>query len=209
MSIPNGWPMKLYYGPGACSLASDIVIRELGLNAEFVRVITKDHMTEHGDDFYAINPKGYVPTLVLDSGEMITENPVVLTYLGEQKPAGGLVPAYGTPERRRLDEWLTYIGTELHKNYSPLFNPSISDDAKQMAFGRLEKRIGFLNDSLKGREYLLGDAFSVADAYAFAVLRWSPRVGFDLALFWEIQAYMERILTRPATKAAMEFEGLS
>jgi glutathione S-transferase len=200
--------MKLYYARGACSLASHIVLHETGLPFEIDKLNVPAKTTADGEDFMLINPKGYVPTLRMDDGNILTEGPAILQYIADQKPDSGLAPKWGTMERYRLQEWLTFIGTELHKTYSQLFNKSSSEDAIKNAREMLNKRLGYVETQLAGKPYLVGETFTVADAYFFVVVGWSGMVGYDLGAFPNIQAYVARIATRPAVHAAMKAEGL-
>ncbi|MBX3626620.1 MAG: glutathione transferase GstA [Rhizobacter sp.] len=199
--------MKLYYSPGACSLSVRITLLESGLPFEAVLASTKTHQLEDGTDYYTINPKGYVPLLELDNGERLTEVAAIQQYLADQVPAKNLAPANGTMPRYRLQEWLTFIGTELHKSYGPLFNPNTPDELKNAAKSRINGRLAYVNDQLAGKSYLLGD-YSVADNYLFVVLNWSGRVGLDLSAFPNITAYMARMAARPTVQAALKAEGL-
>lgn len=199
--------MKLYYSTGACSLSVRITLLESGLPFEAVLASTKTHQLEDGTDYYTINPKGYVPLLEFDNGERLTEVAAIQQYLADQVPAKNLAPANGTMPRYRLQEWLTFIGTELHKAYGPLFNPNASDEIKNGAKSRINGRLAYVNEQLAGKSYLLGD-YSVADNYLFVVLNWSGRVGIDLAPYPNITAYMARMLARPAVQAALKAEGL-
>ncbi len=171
--------MKLYYSPGACSLSPHIVAVEAGIPVELEKVDLAKHKTEGGQDYLTINPKGYVPALRLDDGSILTEGPAIVQYLADQKPASHLAPAAGTIERYRLQEWLTFIGTEIHMSFSPLFNPASTDDAKTTAKTSIAKRLAYLNDQLASREYLLGSNFTVADAYAFTIVNWTNFVKID------------------------------
>ena len=174
--------MKLYYSPGACSLSPHIVLCELGLAHELEKVDLRSHTTADGGDYYAINPKGYVPALRLDDGQLLTEGPAIVQYLADLKPAAGLLPPAGTLERARVQEWLAFIGTEIHKNFSPLFRPDTSADWKAAARATLERRLAFVDQALTGRDYLLGSLFSVADAYLFTVVAVSLILRRDVAL---------------------------
>lgn len=200
--------MKLYYSPGACSLSPHIVAREAGIAIELEKVDLGKHKTEKGDDYMSVNPKGYVPALRLDDGSILTEGPAIVQYLADQKPATKLAPAAGTMDRYRLQEWLTFIGTELHKNFGPLFNPATPDAVKEAAKANITKRIGYLNDQLGKRQYLLGDTFTVADAYAFTILNWANFVRMDLKPYANIGAYIARISARPKVQEALRAEGL-
>ena len=200
--------MKLYYSPGACSLSAHIALRETGLPFEIDRLIKTTKMTVGGEDFMQINPKGYVPTIKLDDGSILTECAVVLQYIADQKPGSSLAPKAGTMERYRLQEWLNFISSELHKSFSPLFNKEMTEDVRTSARNHLTRRLGHVEIQLANKPYLMGDHFTVADAYLFVVLSWCRLVGFDLAPFPKIQEYMARIVTRPAVQAAMKAEGL-
>ena len=200
--------MKLYYSPGACSLASHIALQETGLPFEIDRFIASTGKTASGEDFLQINPKGYVPTIRMEDGGILTEGGAVLQYIADQNPASGLAPKAGTMGRYRLQEWLTFIGTEIHKTYSPLFNKTVSAEVKDRGFDLLTKRLGYVETWLTGHPYLLGDHFTVADAYLFVVLRWSTPVGFDLTPFPKIREYMNGIAKRPGVQSAMKAEGL-
>lgn len=200
--------MKLYFKPGACSLSPHIVLEELGLPYEAVAVDTKAKKLPDGSDYLAINPKGYVPALQLDSGEVLTEGPAVVQYLADQKPEKKLVPANGTMERYRLQSWLTFIGTEIHKSFSPLFNPAMPEEAKAIARANLERRLGWVNQQLAGKDYLMGADFTVADAYLYTVANWARLVKFDISALTNLTAYMARVSARPAVQAALKAEGL-
>lgn len=200
--------MKLYYAPGACSMASHIVLHETGLPFEIDKLNAATKTTAGGEDFMKINPKGYVPTLGLDDGSVLTEGAVVLQYIADQKPGSGLAPEAGTMERYRLQEWLTFIGTEIHKSFSPMFNKAATDEVKSYARNLLTRRLGYVEAQLTDKSYLMGEGFSVADAYLFVVLNWSNRVGFDLVQFPKTREYIARIAARPAVQAAMKAEGL-
>lgn len=202
--------MKLYYAPGACSLSPHIVLCELGLPHELEKVDLRvqPHQTASGKDFNQINPKGYVPALQLDNGEMLTEGPAIVQYLADQKPEAGLLAAAGCLQRARAQEWLTYIGTELHKNFGPLFHPETPEAVKQTALAAIAKRLAYVNQALQGREFLVGDQFGVADAYLFVILGWCAHMAIDLQPFPALQAYQQKIAARPAVQAAMKAEGL-
>ncbi|NTV72091.1 MAG: glutathione transferase GstA [Azonexaceae bacterium] len=200
--------MKLYYATGACSLSPHIVLSELGLPYELVKVELSTHLTADGQDYTAINPKGYVPALQLDDGQLLTEGPAIVQYLADQKPSGGLLPPAGTLERARVQEWLTFIGTELHKNFSPLFNPNASADWKAAAKANIERRFGYIEKALAGRDYLTGSNFCVADAYLFTVVNWTKFVKIDLAPWPALAAFHQRVMARPAVQAALREEGL-
>ena len=198
--------MKLYFSPGACSLSPHIALREAGLAFELEKVDIGKKLTASGADYWTVNPKGYVPALQLDDGNVLTEGPAIVQYVADRKPEAGLAPAAGTLDRYRLQEWLSFIGTELHKQYSPLFNPKTSDDTKALVREYLGKRIGFAAKTLEGKHYLMGEHFTVADGYLFTVLRWSKHTGVDLGAWPAIGAFMERVGERAAVKAAIEAE---
>lgn len=200
--------MKLYYAPGACSLASHITLAESGLAFVIDKLNVPTKTTSDGEDFMRINPKGYVPTVRLDDGSVLTEGAVILQYIADQNPASGLAPKAGTMERYRLQEWLNYIATEIHKSYSPLFNKVLPEEAKSLARNLLARRLGYVETQLASKPYLMGEQFTVADAYLFVVLNWSRGVGFDLEPFPNIKDYVARIAVRPAVQAAMKAEGL-
>lgn len=200
--------MKLYYAPGACSLASHIALHETGLPFEIDKLNVPTKTTDSGEDFMQINPKGYVPAIKLDDGSILTEGVAILQYIADQKPDSGLAPKAGTMERYRLQEWLNFIGTEIHKSFSPLFSPSASDGVKNHARDLLTKRLGYVEAQLANKPYLMGVSFTVADAYMFVVLSWSSHVGFDLGQFPTIKEYMARIAARPTVQTAMKAEGL-
>lgn len=201
--------MKLFYKPGACSLSPHIVLEETGLPYDSEVVDLKNKVTASGADFWQINSKGYVPALLLDSGELLTEGPAIVQYLADLVPAKKLAPANGTIERYRLQSWLTFIGTELHKSCSPFFNPAAGDDWKNIARANLERRLGYTDQQLAGQAYLLGEDFSVADAYLFTVLSWMKFVGLDLSVWPNIVAFQARVAARPAVQAALKAEGLA
>jgi glutathione S-transferase len=200
--------MKLYYSPGACSLAPHIVAHELGIPLTLEKVDTKTKLTAGGADFNAINPKGYVPALELDGGELLTEGPAISQYLAARKPGTGLVPAAGSLAHFRLLETLGYINSEIHKSYSPLFNPATSAEVREERQQYLLKRYALIEKRLATSEWLVGDAFSIADAYLFTVTNWSRLVKLDLSGFPALLAFQKRVAERPAVQAAMQAEGL-
>jgi glutathione S-transferase len=200
--------MKLYFSPGACSLATHIALFEAGLPFSTERVDLKAKQTASGADFRQINPKGYVPALALDGGVLLTEGPALLQYVADQAQPGQLAPAAGSIERYQLIGWLNYIGTELHKSFSPLFNPGASEDAKQGARAALAQRFAFLERSLQGREFLM-DQYTVADGYLYTVLGWCSHVKLSLADWPVLQDYVARIGARPAVQQALRAEGLA
>ncbi len=199
---------KLYYSPGACSLSPHIVLREAGLPFDLVLASTKTHKLADGTDFYGINPKGYVPLLELDDGQRLSEGPVIVQYIADLVPGSPLAPPAGTMARYRLMEWLNFITSELHKGFSPLFNPATPEDYKPLVRTRLGERFAWVNSQLEGRAYLMGDAFTVADAYLFTVASWGPYVGVDPSGLAQLTAYMGRVAARPAVQAALKAEGL-
>jgi glutathione S-transferase len=200
--------MKLYYTPGACSLAPHIVARELGLEPTLVKVDISTKQTADGRDYTEINPKGYVPAIELDSGEVLTEGTAIVQYLADRKPEAGLAPANGTLERYRLQEMLGYINSELHKSYNPLFNPKTAPELRQEKQDYLRKRYGLIEKALAGKQFLFGDGFTVADAYLFVVTNWAGFVKLDLADFPNLTAFQARVAARPAVRAALVAEGL-
>ncbi len=200
--------MKLYYAPGACSLSPHIVSREAGIDLEFERADIAQKKTETGKDFWGVNPKGQVPVLETDDGQKLTEGPVIVQYLADQKPGSGLVPAPGTIDRYRVQEWLSFVGSEMHKTYGPLFRPTTPEEFKVLSREVIGRRIAWLDKELAGKQYLMGDKFTVADAYLFTVLRWSPRVGVDLSKSANVVAYVDRVAARPKVQEALKAEGL-
>jgi len=198
--------MKLYFSPFACSLSPHIALQEAGLPYELVRVDMKSKTTEDGDDFLAINPKGYVPALLLDDGQLLTEGPAIVQYIADLNPAAALAPSQGTFARYRLQEWLNFISTELHKQFSPLFTPNPSPELKASTHAKIKARVALLEQALQDGPYLLGAQFSVADGYAFTVLNWARSVRLDLGQFPAVLAYRARIAERPAVKAALARE---
>ncbi|MDE2118478.1 MAG: glutathione transferase GstA [Betaproteobacteria bacterium] len=200
--------MKLYYAPGACSMASHIALHETGMPFEIEKVDFATKKTAGGGDFMQINPKGYVPAVRLDDGSILTECGAILQYIADQKPGSGLAPKAGTMERYRLQEWLTFIGTEIHKTFSPLFNKAAAEEVKTNARNLLNKRLGYVETQLANKPYLMGDGFSVADAYLFTVVNWSNFTGFDLSQFPRLREYMARVGARQTVQAAMKAEGL-
>ena len=200
--------MKLYYSPSACSLSPHIALREAGLAFEPVLASTKSHKLQDGTDYYSINPLGYVPMLQLDDGTRLREVPAIVQYIADLVPTKNLAPANGTLPRYRLQEWLNFIGTEIHKSFSPLFNAAMPDEGKKIYRERLASRFQWLDGELKGKAYLMGDNFSVADGYLFVVTRWAKPMGIDLSPYPNLVAHHERVAGRPAVREAMEFEGL-
>lgn len=200
--------MKLYYSPGACSLSPHIVLKEAGLAFEAVAAPTKTHKLADGTDYYTINPLGYVPFLTLDDGRTLHEGPAIVQYLADLVPDKKLAPPNGSWERYKLQEWLNTISTELHKGFSPLFTPGMPDEAKALAKTRLTGRLTWVNGELAGKNYLMGDTFTVADAYLFVVVGWGQYVGIDIANLPHLGAFMARVAARPAVQEALRAEGL-
>ena len=200
--------MKLFYTSGACSLSPHIVAQEAGIELSLQKVDLKTKTIASPGDFLAINPKGYVPTLQLDDGQVLTEGTAIVQYLADLKPEKGLAPAAGTLARYRLQEWLGFINSELHKSYSPLFRPDTPAETRAERQAYLSKRYAVVEKHLAGQPYLLGDHFTVADAYLFTVTNWAATVKFDLTPFPNVRAFQERIAARPAVQAAMKAEGL-
>lgn len=200
--------MKLYYSPGACSLSPHIALHEAGLAFEPVLASTKTHKLQDGTDYYGINPLGYVPMLELDDGTRLREGPAIVQYIADLAPTKNLAPAAGTLQRYRLQEWLTFIGTEMHKGYSPLFNPNMPEEAKAIFKGKLKSRYEWLDGQLADKPYLMGNQFSVADGYLFTVTNWAKPTGVDIAGFANLQAWHARVAARPAVQDAMKAEGL-
>jgi glutathione S-transferase len=200
--------MKLYFSPGACSLSPHIILQETGLPFTIEKVDLRSKQTASGADYLGINPKGYVPALVTDDGVLLTEGPAIVQYLADQVPDKQLAPAHGSIERYQLMSWLNFIGTEIHKNYSALFNPAGSDEAKSNAKQNLAKRYAYVERMLEGRAYLVGTGFTVADGYLFVVTNWSGMLKLDMSPFPNIAAFQKRIAGRPAVQQAMKAEGL-
>jgi glutathione S-transferase len=199
--------MKLYYAAGACSLSPHIALTEAGIDATLVKVDTKTHKVADGTDFYAINPKGYVPVLELDNGERLTEGPAIVQYIADQNPDSGLAPAAGTMDRYRLQEWLNFISTELHKQFGPLFAQTTPAEYKDVLKEKIANRFDWLARELTGREYLMGKQFTVADGYLFTILGWTDRARIDLARWPALAAYRARVAARPKVRDAMIAEG--
>ena len=200
--------MKLYYSPGACSLSPHIVLHEAGLAFDAVLASTKTHKLQDGTDFYAINELGYVPVLELDNGERLREGPAIVQYIADQVPAKNLAPANGSMARYRLQEWLTFIGTELHQGFGPLFNPATPADYQPQVRERLLKRLQWMDGQLAGKPYLMGEQFTVADGYLFTVANWAGFVRLDISGLKNLSAFQARVAARPAVQAAMKAEGL-
>lgn len=200
--------MKLYYSPGACSLSPHIALREAGLAFEPVLASTKSHKLQDGTDYYSVNPLGYVPLLELDDGTRLREGPAIVQYIADQAPMKNLAPANGTLPRYRLQEWLTFIGTEIHKTFSPLFNPAMPEEGRQIFRDKLAGRLRWVDGQLAGKQYLMGDHFTVADGYLYVVTRWASPMNIDLGGLVNLLAHHERITARPAVQEALRAEGL-
>jgi glutathione S-transferase len=200
--------MKLYFSPGACSLSPHIALREAGIAFDLVPANMKTHTLADGTDFYGINSKGYVPLLELDDGQRLSEGAAIVQYIADQAPSSNLAPANGTMARYRLQEWLNFITSEIHKGFSPLFNPAMPDEAKAIAKTKLADRFKWLDSKLEGHQYLMGDTFSVADAYLFTTSNWAKHVGLDISGLANLGAFMGRVAARPGVQAAMRAEGL-
>ena len=200
--------MKLYYSPGACSMAAHITLVESGTQFELDKVNLASKVTESGEDFTAINPKGYVPALKLDTGEILTEAAVTLQYIADQVPGSGLAPVPGTMERYRLLEWLNFISTEFHKTLGALFNPGITPEWRNNQIVTFNKRCEYVSKQLQGKDFLTGDQFTIADAYLFTILGWTGMHKVEMEKWPAINSYMERIAARPAVLAVLMAEGL-
>ena len=200
--------MKLYYSPGACSLSPHIALLEAGLPYDLVKVDLRAKKLENGDDFLQINPKGQVPALSLDSGELVTEGPVIVQMIADKAPSKNLAPARDSAERYKLLEWLNFITGELHKNFSPLFNPAIPDEVKNFFRDRITGKFRYLDTQLAGRDYLMGKQFTVADGYLYTMLRWADGHKFDLAGLKNLMAFKARVDARPKVQEALTKEGL-
>ena len=200
--------MKLYYSPGACSLSPHIALHEAGLAFTPVLASTKSHKLQDGTDYYTINPLGYVPLLELDDGTRLREGPAILQYIADQVPLKMLAPQNGSLQRYRLQEWLTFIGTEIHKGFSPLFNPATPEEYKTMAREKLLQRLQWVDGQLADKQYVMGDQFTVADGYLFTVTNWAKPTNVDISAFTHLAAYRDRVAARPAVQEAMKAEGL-
>lgn len=202
--------MKLYYAPGACSLAAHIALREADRRFDLERVDLRTHRTAGGRDYREINPKGYVPTLELDGPgtDTLTEVQVVLQYIGDLAPDRTLIPATGTFARYHAQEWLAFLSSEVHKLFSPLFKPNTPASVQSDQRGRISQRLQYLEDALSDRAFLMGETFMVADAYLFVMLRWCEKFGIDLPMWPRLDDYAQRIAQRPAVHAALGAEGL-
>jgi glutathione S-transferase len=200
--------MKLYYSPGACSLSPHIALLEAGLSYDLVKVDLRAKKLENGDDYYKVNPKGQVPALGLDSGEIMTEGPVIVQMIADQATAKNLAPARDSAERYKLQEWLNFTTTELHKNFSPLFNPAIPDEVKAFFKDRIMGKFKYADEKLAGRDYLMGKQFTVADGYLYTMLRWADGNKMDLSALKNLMAYKDRVGARPKVQEALTKEGL-
>jgi glutathione S-transferase len=200
--------MKLYYSPGACSLASHIALREAGVSFEAIKVDGRAKKAANGEDYWQVTPKGYVPALRMANGEVLTEGTAIMQYVADQAPALQLSGAAGSPARYKVLEWMGYISTELHKGFGPFFTPGVTDEAKQAAKDALGKKFNWVQGDLGNKTYLLGDAFTIADSYLFTVLGWTSFVGIDLGQWPGLKAYHGRIAARPHVQAALKAEGL-
>ena len=200
--------MKLFYTPGACSISPHIALCEAGIAHQIDKVDLKAKKTEGGADYLAINPKGYIPALQLDNGEVLVEGVAIVQYIADQKPESGLAPKAGTMERYRLMEWLTFISSELHKGFSPLFNPAIPDEVKKIFRDRLALRWAYVDKQLAGKDYVMGKTFTVADGYLYNMTRWAKRVEMDLSALPNVTAFTARVEARPKVIEALKAEGL-
>lgn len=199
--------MKLYYSPGACSLSPHIALLEAGLSHELVKVDLRAKKLENGDDYLKVNPKGQVPALQLDSGEIVTEGPVIVQMIAD-RVGKDLAPARDSAERYKLLEWLNFITAELHKNFGPIFSPVLADDAKAFFKDRVMGKFKYIDSQLGGRDYLMGKQFTVADGYLFTMLSWADRMKFDLSAMPNLLAYKARVAARPKVQEALNKEGL-
>lgn len=200
--------MKLYFSPGACSLSPHISLYESGLPFQAVLASTKTHKLQDGTDYYTINPKGYVPLLEFDDGTRLAEGPAIVQWIADQVPEKKLAPPAGTMERYRLQEWLTFIGTEIHKQFSPLFNPAMPEEAKALFRQKIIDRLAYVDRHLAGSDYLMGPAFTVADGYLYTVTRWTAPLKIDISSLTHLDAFMRRMAARPAVRQALKAEGL-
>ncbi len=200
--------MKLYFSPGACSMAPHIALRELGLTADVEQVDLRAKLTKSGEDYSRVNPKGYVPALRLDDGQVLTEVAVILQYLADQKPEAGLLAKTGTLERYHVLEWLNFISSEIHKQFGPFFNPKITPEWRENQVDLLGRRFDYVSAQLQGKSYLMGEKFTVADAYLFTILAWHRFANIDLGKWPALKDYHARIAARPAVQATMKTEGL-
>jgi len=200
--------MKLYYAPGACSLAPHIVAREAGLPVTLVKVDLSKYLTETGENFRVVNPKGYVPAIALTDGSLLTEAAAIIQYLADRQPEAGLAPANGTMERYRLIEWLTFISSEIHKGFGPLWTPATPEPVKAATKERLATRFAYLDEALAKQPFLMGETFTIADAYLFTVVNWTNVHGIDISSFQNLSAFQSRVAARPKVQEALAAEGL-
>ena len=200
--------MKLYYSPGACSLSPHIALLEAGLPYDLVKVDLRAKKIENGDDYLKINPKGQVPALLMDNGELLTEGPVIVQIIADKAAGKNLAPSRDSAERYKLQEWLNYITGELHKNFGPMFSPVLADEAKAFFKDRVMGKFKYVESALAGRDYLMGNQFTVADGYLFTMLTWADRLKFDMSAMPNLSAYKARIAARPKVKEALTKEGL-
>ena len=200
--------MKLYFSPGSCSLSPHIVLRETGSDFELEQVNNQEKKTKSGKDYWTVNPKGQVPCLELDNGDKLTEGPVIVQYVADQN-GSGLAGKPGSMERYHVQEWLNFTTSELHKTFGPIFRATTPDAFKEISRANLGKRFDWIDKELAGKQYLMGDKFSVADAYMFTVMRWTQRINVDLAKWPNIKAYMDRVAARPKVQDALKAEGLA
>jgi len=201
--------MKLYYSPGACSMSPHIVLREAGLSFDLEQVdVRAKKLKNGGGDFFQINPKGQVPVLALDDGDVLTEGPAIVQYVADKVPAAKLIPPAGSKERYHAQEWLNFITSDLHKNFTPLFRPDTPDDYKPIAKQTISNRFGFVDKQLANRQYLMGDTFTVPDAYLFVMLNWAKFQQIDVAQWPNLSKYMERVAARPKVQETLKAEGL-
>jgi glutathione S-transferase len=200
--------MKLYFAPGACSLSPHLVLRETGTQFDLEQVNNQEKKTKSGVDYWTINPKGQVPVLELDNGERLTEGPVIVQYIADRKPEANLIPPCGSAERYRVQEWLNFTTSELHKSFGPLFRPTTPDAYKTISKENIGKRFDWVDKQLAGKQYVMGDRFTVADAYLYTISRWSSRVEIDLAKWSNLKAYADRVTARPKVQEALKAEGL-
>jgi glutathione S-transferase len=200
--------MKLYYSPGACSLSPHIALLEAGLPYDLVKVDLRAKKLENGEDYLKVNPKGQVPALGLDNGELMTEGPVIVQMIADKAAGKNLAPARDSADRYKLQEWLNFISTELHKNFGPMFSPVLADEAKAFFKDRVMGKFKYLDGALAGRDYLMGKQFTVADGYLFTMLSWADRMKFDLSALPNLLAYNARVAARPKVQEALAKEGL-
>lgn len=200
--------MKLYFSPAACSLSPHIVACEAGIDLQLENVDLKAHKTASGEDYYTVNPKGYVPALRLDDGSLLTEGPAIVQYLADQKPASKLAPANGTIERYHQQEWLNFVSTEIHKPMGSMFNPAIKPEQREAAIKQLGNRFDYLTQALAGKSWLMGETFTAADAYLFTILNWANFVKVDMSKWPVLTQYVGRVSARPGVQKALKAEGL-